>query len=517
MSLYYKSNLLFFAKNLISHNIEILSTGGTAKYLKDNDIPVQDISQYTKFPEIMDGRVKTLHPKVHGGLLAIRDNEQHLHSMNENRIENIDLLVVNLYPFVETVKSGSNFSDIIENIDIGGPAMIRSAAKNHHYVTVVTAPNDYENITDELIKNNGFISSESKKYYAAKAFALTSGYDSAISNWFNEYNGNIFSENINIAANLKSVLRYGENPQQKAALYRLTDSANDDISIINSKQIQGKELSYNNILDADAALKIVLEFQDPTVAIIKHTNPCGLASDQNINIAFEKAYKCDSKSAFGGIFAFNREITIEVAEKISAIFVEVIIAPAIDKAALEILSQKKNMRILLTGDLSIVRPTKQMNIKSVRSGLLIQENNNVNITSNDIKVVTKRQPTAQEMQDLLFAFNSIKYVKSNAIIIAKDLAAIGIGAGQMSRIDSVEIAVKKMLNVADDFAASNNPYVLASDAFFPFADGLEIAIKNGITAAIQPGGSTRDAEVIKLADEHNVAMLFTGGVRYFCH
>jgi len=492
-----KTGIVEFAKFLTGKNVQIISTGGTSKTLKDAGLKVSDISEVTGFPEIMDGRVKTLHPKVHGGLLGVRDNKEHVKAAKDNSIEWIDMVVVNLYPFEETVAKGAPAHEIIENIDIGGPSMIRSGAKNHKYVAVITDPADYPRVIEE-IENQGGVDEDFAVELAAKAFSRTAAYDGAISNWFG---GSQFPEQLNITARLKQALRYGENPHQEAAFYVLDKEVP---GVASAEQIQGKELSYNNINDTDAAFLIVQDFAEPTVAIVKHANPCGVASSATLADAYRKALAADSLSAFGGIIAVNREIDAETAEEIAKLFAEVVIAPAISGAAQEILGARKNLRVLITNQKSKIE--NQKSFKSVAGGLLVQDLDTVLILENDLKQVSKRAPTKAELADLLFAFKIVKHVKSNAIVTVKNQTTTGIGAGQMNRVGSVEIACK----------GNVKGHVLASDAFFPFADGVEAAAKAGISAIIHPGGSVRDEEVFAAADKHNIAMVVTGK-RVFKH
>ena len=508
------------AKTLVKHGVEILSTGGTAKLLKDAGIPVVDVSDHTGFPEIMDGRVKTLHPTIHGGLLARRDNEQHVEAMNANDISDIDMLVVNLYPFVETMQGeNATYENCIENIDIGGPAMIRAAAKNHEFVTVVTDPQDYNSVIDCLDNHGGEITFKLRKRLAATAYSLTATYDSNIASWFVDQmeDGYGFPRRISFSGNLKQTLRYGENPHQDAALYTVDDSLRPGAA--RATQIQGKELSYNNLNDTDAAFELVADFDNqPTVAIIKHANPCGVASGSNMLEAYQKALACDPVSAFGGIIALNGTLDAEAAEAITKRFVEVIIAPDVADDAVEILAKKKNIRVLTTGTMPTREETRRM-VKRIAGGLLVQDSDNGNITADDLNIVSDRNPTDQEIKDMLFAFNVAKHVKSNAIVYAKDLATVGIGAGQMSRVDSARIAAWKAQEAAKE-CGFDEPLtkgsVVASDAFFPFADGLISAADAGVTAVIQPGGSIRDDEVIEAANERGLAMVFTG-MRHFRH
>jgi phosphoribosylaminoimidazolecarboxamide formyltransferase/IMP cyclohydrolase len=506
-----KTGLAAFAKALEPYRIDILSTGGTAKGLQDEGLKVTDVSSYTGFPEIMDGRVKTLHPKVHGGLLARRDEDSHLSAMRDNGIEGIELLVVNLYPFVKTIAQGADFSTAIENIDIGGPAMVRAAAKNHDYVAVVTDPSDYARVLEDLKANDGSITAPLRRELAAKAFAMTSAYDTAIANWFaSQLPAGAAPSSYTLTGHLKQTLRYGENPHQTASLY--TDGTHRP-GVASAKQLQGKELSYNNLNDTDAAYELVAEFDRPAVAIIKHANPSGVAMADSLPEAYRLALRCDPVSAFGGIIALNRPLDAETAAEIVKIFSEVIIAPSVDPKALEILSKKQNLRVLVTGalpDPATARPA----LKTIAGGFLLQDTDIGAVRREDLKVVTKRQPTEQELNDLLFAFKVAKHVKSNAIVYASGNATIGIGAGQMSRIDSTRIAAEKMRQIPD--LDKNIVTVCSSDAFFPFPDGLIAAAEAGATAIIQPGGSIKDAEVIAAADERNISMVFTG-MRHFRH
>lgn len=501
-----KTGLIDLAAALVAKNIHIISTGGTAASLKAANIPVEDVSTMTGFPEIMDGRVKTLHPKVHGGLLNVRGDATHEKAKAENGIENIDLLVVNLYPFEATVARNADFAEAIENIDVGGPAMIRAAAKNHESVTVVVDPADYPKISAE-ISTTGTTSLDLRKRLAAKAFARTAAYDSAIANWFNGVNGEQCPDYFTIGGQRQQLLRYGENPHQTAALYKSSDKRT---GIVDAKQIQGKELSYNNINDADAALDALREFSEPACVIVKHANPCGVAIGATCYAAYLKALACDTTSAFGGIIAFNRPLDGPTAEEIAKLFTEVIIAPKADAAALQILAAKKNLRLLVLPDLQKRQPPTMI-VKSIAGGILVQSSDDKNNDDLELRCVSKRQPSAAELEDLRFAYSVAKHVKSNAIVFAKNGATTGIGAGQMSRIDSTRIAVLK-----SQAASGVEGSVLASDAFFPFADGIEAAAAAGATAIIQPGGSLKDDEVIKAADAAGLAMVFTG-VRHFKH
>ncbi|HEC00106.1 MAG TPA: bifunctional phosphoribosylaminoimidazolecarboxamide formyltransferase/IMP cyclohydrolase [Sphingomonadales bacterium] len=513
-----KSGLIEFGRFLADQGVEILSTGGTAKALAGAGIPVKEVSDHTGFPEMMDGRVKTLHPKIHGGLLALRDNDAHAVAMKDHDIGAIDLLVVNLYPFEETVESGADFATCIENIDIGGPAMIRSASKNHRFVTVVVEAQDYEAVIKSMTENNGATSPALRRRLAATAFARTGAYDAAISAWFARQEGEAYPARINITATRQQTLRYGENPHQDAAFY-VDRTARPGIAT--ARQLQGKELSYNNLNDTDAAFELVSEFDPasgPAVAIIKHANPCGVARAETLTAAYQQALRCDPTSAFGGIIALNGPLDGDTAREIAKVFTEVVIAPDIDTEALNILKAKKNLRLLLTGGLADPQAVGQT-IKSVAGGYLLQGRDNGKVVPDDLTVVTDRAPTEQELQDLLFAFTVCKHVKSNAIIYVKDGATVGIGAGQMSRLDSARVAVRKAQDASDAAGLPENMTkgsVVASDAFFPFADGLISAAEAGVTAVIQPGGSIRDDEVIAAANERGLAMVMTG-MRHFRH
>lgn len=489
--------------------VEIISTGGTAKAIATAGVKTKDISDHTGFPEIMDGRVKTLHPLVHGGLLACLDNDTHVSAMQQHQIEAIDLVVVNLYPFEDTVARGASSEETIENIDIGGPSMIRSAAKNHAFTCVVVDPGDYGSLMDELRQHNGQVSEALRKQCAAKAFNRTAAYDAAISQWFAKETEEAFPPQFALIGNRHSTLRYGENPHQQAAFYTFDKAG----GIGAATQLQGKELSYNNINDANAALELVSEFQDPTIAIIKHANPCGIASDTRLIDAYARALACDPVSAFGGIIAMNASLDAGLAEALANLFVEVIITPAVDEEAKQLLAKKKNLRVLITDPKNMPKNLPQ--IRSVTGGFLVQDNDNAVIDDYTLEVVTKTKPTNAQMDDLLFAFKTCKHVKSNAIVLVHNKATIGIGAGQTSRVDSVHIAVNNATNKHEDPSLIDNA-VLASDAFFPFPDGLIAAAEAGIKAVIQPGGSKRDEEVIEAANQHGVAMVFTGN-RHFRH
>jgi phosphoribosylaminoimidazolecarboxamide formyltransferase/IMP cyclohydrolase len=513
-----KSGLIAFATALAGYGIELVSTGGTAKTLKDAGLAVIDVAELTGFPELMDGRVKTLHPKVHGGLLAIRGNKDHAAAMEKHHIRPIDLLVVNLYPFEATVAKGASFGDCIENIDIGGPAMIRAAAKNHADVTVVVEPGDYEEVLGEMAQHSGMVSLELRQKLAAKAYARTAVYDAAISNWFAETLHDDAPAYRAFGGKLMEALRYGENPHQSAAFYR---SPGERQGVATAKQLQGKQLSYNNINDTDAAYECVAEFDPRRTAacvIVKHANPCGVAEAGNLLDAYRKALACDSTSAFGGIIALNRKLDAEAAKAITEIFTEVIIAPEASEDAIKIIAGKKNLRLLVAGGLPDPR-AKGLTVKSVAGGLLVQSRDNAVVDEMQLKTVTKRAPSEAELADLRFAFRVAKHVKSNTIVYAKDRATVGIGAGQMSRVDAARIAARKAEDAAKEMklpAPLTKGSVVASDAFFPFPDGLLVAIEAGATAVIQPGGSVRDDEVIKTANAHNIAMVFTG-TRHFRH
>jgi phosphoribosylaminoimidazolecarboxamide formyltransferase / IMP cyclohydrolase len=519
ISLSDKSGLDELAAGLARHGIEIVSTGGTAAKLRENGASVRDISDLTGFPEIMDGRVKTLHPKVHGGLLGVRDNPEHAAAMEEHRIAPIDLVVVNLYPFLNTVTCGADRDTIIENIDIGGPSMVRSAAKNHAHVAIVTDPADYAALLTELDTYGGSTTIELRKKLAAKAFALTAAYDSTISQWFSFADqGERFPETWVQASKLKMGLRYGENPHQRAALY--VPIGVHAHGVAQAEQVQGKELSYNNLNDANAALELAAEFRDgpPTVVIVKHANPCGVATRESLVGAWNEALACDSVSAFGGVVATNRSLDSATAEAITQIFTEVVVAPDADEEARAIFARKKNLRLLLTGELPDPARSGQT-IAVIAGGILVQDRDNGLVTPDQLKCVTKRQPTEQEVRDCLFAWTVAKHVKSNAIVYAKDGATTGIGAGQMNRRDSARIAAAKAREAAESHGWAEPRTVgsaVASDAFFPFADGLLAAAEAGATVVIQPGGSIRDDEVVAAADEAGLAMLFTG-MRHFRH
>ena len=513
-----KTGLVPFAQALAARGVELVSTGGTAKALAEAGLAVRDVSDLTGFPEMMDGRVKTLHPKVHGGLLAIRENPEHEAAMLAHDIRAIDLLVVNLYPFEATVAKGADYDDCVENIDIGGPAMIRAAAKNHGDVAVVVDVADYERVLASLEQNGGATDLALRKKLAQKAYARTAAYDAAISNWFADAIGETTPPWRAVGGELAEAMRYGENPHQSAGFYRAPGKR---FGVATARQVQGKTLSYNNVNDTDAAFECVAEF-DPSrtaaVAIIKHANPCGVAEGASLREAYEKALRCDPVSAFGGIVALNRKLDAEAAAEIVKIFTEVIIAPEADDEAIALVAAKKNLRLLVTGGLPDPR-APGLTVRSVAGGLLFQGRDNAVVDDMELKVVTKRAPSAQELADLRFAFRVAKHVKSNAIVYAKDGATVGVGAGQMSRVDSSRIAAWKAAEAAKAAGLPESlakGSVVASDAFFPFADGLLAAAEAGATAVIQPGGSMRDDEVIKAADEAGLAMVLTGH-RHFRH
>jgi phosphoribosylaminoimidazolecarboxamide formyltransferase/IMP cyclohydrolase len=513
-----KTGVIEFARALAGFGVELVSTGGTRKALADSGLKVRDVSDLTGFPEMMDGRVKTLHPAVHGGLLAIRDNAEHMQAMRTHKIQAIDILVVNLYPFEDTVARGGDFADCIENIDIGGPAMIRAAAKNHEDVAVLVEPSDYPALLEELSAHHGMTTLGLRRRLAAKAYARTATYDAAIANWFADQLGDVAPDYRAFGGRLIEKLRYGENPHQAAAFYRVPGMR---YGVASARQAQGKQLSYNNINDTDAAYECVAEF-DPAraaaCAIIKHANPCGVAEGDTLVDAYRKAFACDKTSAFGGIVALNRTLDAEAARAITEIFTEVIIAPDATGEAIAIVGAKKNLRLLLAGGLPDPRAAG-LTAKTVAGGLLVQTRDNAVVDDMALEPVTKRAPTDAELRDLRFAFRVAKHVKSNTIVYAKDSATVGIGAGQMSRVDAARIAARKAEDAAKEVGLAvpaTKGSVVASDAFFPFADGLLVAIEAGATAVIQPGGSMRDDEVIKAADDHGVAMVFTG-TRHFRH
>ena len=513
-----KTGLVELGQALADRGVELLSTGGSAKTLREAGLTVRDVADVTGFPEMMDGRVKTLHPGVHGGLLALRDNDQHMAAMTAHGIQPIDLLVVNLYPFEETVAKGADYATCIENIDIGGPAMIRAAAKNHAFVNVIVDVEDYQPLLDELAANNGQTSYAFRQRLALTAYARTGAYDAAVSTWMADALDEQAPRRRAVAGKLAQTLRYGENPHQRAAFY--VDGSNRP-GVATATQHQGKELSYNNINDTDAAFELVSEFlpkDGPACAIIKHANPCGVARGATLKEAYARAFDCDRTSAFGGIIALNMTLDRETAEEICQIFTEVVIAPGAHQEARDVFARKKNLRLLTTPGLANPAEAGLM-LRQVSGGYLVQDKDNGRLQESDLKVVTKRAPTDREMADMLFAWRVAKHVKSNAIVYVRDGATVGVGAGQMSRVDSCRIAARK----AEDMAATlgldaplTQGSVVASDAFFPFADGLLTAAEAGATAVIQPGGSMRDDEVIAAADEAGLAMVMTG-MRHFRH
>jgi phosphoribosylaminoimidazolecarboxamide formyltransferase/IMP cyclohydrolase len=513
-----KTGVVEFARALTDFGIDLVSTGGTRKALSDAGLKVIDVSDLTGFPEMMDGRVKTLHPAVHGGLLAIRNNSEHLKAMQAHQIQPIDILVVNLYPFERTVAGKADFATCIENIDIGGPAMIRAAAKNHNDVAVLVEASDYAAMLDELAKHRGMTTLMLRRRLAAKAYARTAAYDAAIANWFAAQLGETAPDYRAFGGRLIEALRYGENPHQTAGFYRTPDIR---FGVSTARQIQGKQLSYNNINDTDAAYECVAEFDPARCAacvIVKHANPCGVAEGESLVQAYRKALACDTTSAFGGIVALNRTLDAEAARAITEIFTEVIIAPDATDEAIAIVGAKKNLRLLLAGGLPDPRASG-LTAKTVAGGLLVQSRDNAVVDDMDLRPVTKRAPTNSELRDLRFAFRVAKHVKSNTIVYAKDLATVGLGAGQMSRVDSARIAARKAQDAAKEAdlkESATKGSVVASDAYFPFADGLLVAIEAGATAVIQPGGSMRDNEVIEAADAHGIAMVLTG-TRHFRH
>ncbi|MET4102260.1 phosphoribosylaminoimidazolecarboxamide formyltransferase/IMP cyclohydrolase [Roseovarius sp. MBR-78] len=513
-----KTGLVDLGRALAERGVELLSTGGTAKALREAGLAVRDVAEVTGFPEMMDGRVKTLHPMVHGGLLALRDNPDHVAAMEAHGIGPIDLLVVNLYPFEETVAKGADYETCVENIDIGGPAMIRAAAKNHAHVAVVVDVEDYAKVLGDMDQHGGATCPKFRRKLAQRAYARTAAYDAAVSTWMAEAIGDEAPRRRAFAGTLAQSLRYGENPHQRAAFY--VDGPNRP-GVATAQQVQGKELSYNNINDTDAAFELVSEFaadDGPACAIIKHANPCGVARGATLLDAYKSAFDCDRTSAFGGIIALNQPLDGATAEEIAGIFTEVVIAPGADDAALGIFAKKKNLRLLLTEGLADPAAAGRM-IRQVSGGYLVQDKDAGQIGADDLRVVTKRAPTEREMADMLFAWKVAKHVKSNAIVYVRDGATVGVGAGQMSRVDSCRIAARKAVDMAEALglpAPLTQGSVVASDAFFPFADGLLTAAEAGATAVIHPGGSMRDDEVIAAADEAGLAMVLTGQ-RHFRH
>ena len=512
-----KSGLIEFARELSALDVELISTGGTQKAIADAGLKVTEVSELTGFPEIMDGRVKTLHPTIHGGLLAIRDEQSHSEAMVTYNICGIDLVCVNLYPFEESIAKNLDYSTIIENIDIGGPAMIRAAAKNHAYVTVVVDEADYQLVIDE-VKKNGQVSYQNRQLLAAKAFSRTASYDSFVSNWFADNLENPDLTYKTVGGALIKQLRYGENPHQTAGFYK---NAENRLGVATADLIQGKALSYNNINDSNAAIELVCEFNPEkaaTVAIIKHANPCGVSEGKTLLEAYKKALDCDRVSAFGGIVALNRQIDSAVAQEIINVFAEVIIAPSISEEAKSIFAQKENLRLLITGELPEPN-SKGVEIRTVAGGMLMQTRDLGVIDEMDLEVVTKRAPSERELSDLKMAYKVVKHVKSNAIVLVKNKTTVGIGAGQMSRVDSSYVASRKAIEMTRTLGIKESitkGCVAASDAFFPFADGLMTIAEFGATAIIQPGGSIRDDEIIEAADKNNLAMVFTG-IRHFKH
>ncbi|HWD56866.1 MAG TPA: bifunctional phosphoribosylaminoimidazolecarboxamide formyltransferase/IMP cyclohydrolase [Stellaceae bacterium] len=510
-----KAGLVPFAAALVARGVTLVSTGGTAKALADAGLAVTEVAAVTNFPEMLDGRVKTLHPAIHGGLLARRDRDDHRAALAAHGIGEIDLLVCNLYPFSETVAAGASRADCVENIDIGGVALIRAAAKNHEFVAVVTDPGEYQAVLDEMAAQEGAVGETMRRSLAATAFALTAAYDAAISGWMAHEEEMAFPERVSLAGRLVEVTRYGENPHQAGAFYR-ADGARPGVAT--AKLLQGKDMSYNNYADTDAAFELAAEFAEPAVIVVKHANPCGVAKGPSLAAAWERALACDPVSAFGGIVAVNRRLDAATAEAIARIFVEVVIAPEIDDAAAALFARKGNLRLLIAGAMPDPAAPGMM-FRSLAGGFLVQGRDNVVATPNILKTVTKRAPSPAEIADLIFADTVAKHVKSNAIVFAKDGATVGIGAGQPSRVDSAKIAVAKAADMQKAAGLAQSPVrgaVMASDAFFPFADGLEAGIEAGITAVIQPGGSRRDDEVIAAADKAGIAMVFTG-LRHFRH
>ncbi|WP_211748119.1 bifunctional phosphoribosylaminoimidazolecarboxamide formyltransferase/IMP cyclohydrolase [Paenibacillus sp. Marseille-Q4541] len=503
-----KTGIVDFCRELSNLGVEIISTGGTSSLLSKEGIPVIGISDVTGFPEIMDGRVKTLHPAVHSGLLAVRDNAEHQQQMKDLGLDYIDLVVVNLYPFQETIaKPDVSYEDAIENIDIGGPTMLRSAAKNHAFVSVVVDANDYSQVLTE-VREQGDTSLATRKQLAAKVFRHTAAYDALISDYLSNVNGDPLPERYTVTYEKIQDLRYGENPHQQAAFYRKPLAPQGTLTT--AEQIHGKELSYNNINDANAALQIVKEFEEPAVVAVKHMNPCGVGTGESIYQAYMKAYTADPTSIFGGIVAANRMIDSDTAAKLSEIFLEIVLAPDFTEEALEILTKKKNIRLLKMGELSSAKErSSQFVVTSIDGGMVVQQSDVHSVDADDLKVVTDRAPSEEELKQLLFGWKVVKHVKSNAIVLAADNMTVGVGAGQMNRVGAAKIALEQ---AADKAKGS----VLASDAFFPMGDTVELAAKHGITAIIQPGGSIKDEESIKAANEHGIAMVFTG-VRHFKH
>ena len=510
-----KNGIVAFTAALAARGVAIISTGGSAQALAAAEVPVTEVAEVTGVAEFLDGRVKTLHPAIHGGLLARRDRPDHLAALAERQIAPIDLLICNLYPFADTVASGANSENCVENIDIGGVALIRAAAKNHDAVTVVTDPADYDSVLAALTAGNGAIGAEMRRALAGKAFALTAAYDSAIAEWIGRDETASIPSTLVLTGRLADRLRYGENPHQSAAFYRTGENR---LGVATARQLQGKELSYNNYGDADAAFELVAEFAPTAVAIIKHANPCGAAVGSTLREAWDKALACDPVSAFGGIVAVNRPLDAETAEAIGRLLIEVVITPQVEEAAAAILARRTGLRLLVTGGMPD-RATMGHSFRPVAGGILVQERDRVSADREMLRTVTRRAPSETEIADLLFADTVAKHVKSNAIVFARGGATVGIGAGQMSRVDSVRIAAAKAAEASKLAGLAQSPAVgsvLASDAFFPFADGVEVAIEAGVTAVIQPGGSVQDKEVIAAADAAGIAMVFTG-IRHFRH
>jgi phosphoribosylaminoimidazolecarboxamide formyltransferase/IMP cyclohydrolase len=513
-----KRGLVEFARFLSARGVEILSTGGSAKAIREAGIAVTEVAEVTGHPEIMDGRVKTLHPRIHGGLLGRRDHADDQAAMAEHGIPAIDLLAVNLYPFEQTVAGGADRADCIEKIDIGGPAMVRAAAKNHGFVTVVVNPDDYAAVMQEMRAGDGAVTETFRRRLAADAYAHTAAYDAAVAEWMHAQEGTSLPRELSIAGRRKQTLRYGENPHQDAAFYQLAGPHGRRAGVATASQLQGKELSYNNLNDTDAAFEAVAEFDDPAVVIVKHANPCGVAVADELADAYDKALACDPVSAFGGIIAVNRTLDAATAEKIAELFAEVVIAPVVGAEARTVLSARKNLRVLETGGMPAA-DDDGLTARTLAGGLLLQTRDLGRVTRDQLRPVTDRSPTDQELADLVFAFRVCKHVKSNAIVYAKDGATVGIGAGQMSRVDAARIAVRKAGDAAEaagETAPRTQGAVVASDAFFPFADGLIAAAEAGVTAVIQPGGSKRDDEVVAAANARDLAMVFTD-LRHFRH
>ena len=503
-----KTGIVDFAWKLASLHVEIISTGGTSQLLKEAKIPVKNISEVTGFPEILDGRVKTLHPKIHGSLLARRDVSSHMEQLEENGIQPVDMVVVNLYPFQKTIENPeATVEEAIENIDIGGPSMLRSAAKNHQDVTVVTDPDDYERVYQEMLQH-GTTSFETRRYLAAKAFGHTAYYDSIIAGYFNQLLDNPFPDQLTLTFTKEKSLRYGENPHQKAAFYKKTFGFNNN-TLATAKQLNGKELSYNNLNDANAALDLVREFKQPAVVAVKHMNPCGVGIGSNLYEAYQKAYEADPVSIFGGIVATNQTVDAKTAAEMKKIFLEIILAPAFTGEALQILKAKKNLRLLTVEEAGQAQSNVPLKLQSIGGGLLVQEEDLKGLDKEECKVVTDRAPTEEEWEQLLFAWKVVKHVKSNAIVLAKEFRTLGIGAGQMNRVGSAKIAIEQAKE-------ASKGSVLASDAFFPMRDTVQTAAEAGVTAIIQPGGSIRDEESVEEANKHGIAMVFTG-IRHFKH